>query len=702
MRVVKVRLTTSQTEEESTGVYIGHIRDGEPFGVGLMHTSPTVKIFGKFNGLRTSGLVHKKDARQHYETLCNYSAEQKRAGVFYGEKPGEKVLEQWVEGRQRGWLYHFSNGMTVKGWSAGGRLSGFCTIDADSATGFKGSVREDAYHGKGRLREDDFEYEGSFVAGLKHGLGRESGAAGQAYAGEWVNGRMSGWGLQRLPEGVEYRGGLKDGLKSGVGVYSIGEHYRFVGSFAEDEPEGLGLLQTDAVYYLGHWHRGQKHGLGYQRTLKAPAQSYFGHWAANKKEGIGLLYEDGGEQGGFTDGFFGHFFDNQLHGVAIPVKNNKLFKNEAHAYKEGARQGVASFSRIGDLSLRFQRLDFSGFCLESLQQVDQLEALVKEREQVVRAAEKIDIDQEFAAEAERLEEGIRLLEEEYENMRAQHQAELNDFYGEADRAGIDVDSVVNDMLLPEDLLAQLQEKKTDPAAKLSAHLDSQDNHINKSFGRTSFENQPEEPQDSPGLRGEPQKVVEFLRDRSSHALVSEDAAVLYSVHKQVTAEDIRAELEAAAKKRKANPQAPQEPRKPPIKRLERQNQVSRLQAHTKAKASIKEVDDDDTDEEILAQIGRQGSRARTADHRDYRALGVEEVDEAQAPPKSEQTRKQASPQTPPAQPARLRSRSNRRKEESPQEAIKRLEKTGLSATVLKEFEKVKKKYHLIAKKGGRK
>jgi hypothetical protein len=88
-------------------------------------------------------------------------------------------------------------------------------------------------------------YEGEFVSGKKHGLGKYKSAEDWEYEGEFSNNEMTAAkGVMRYRNGEVYEGGFANGRKHGFGVYRWTDGSVYEGWYAEDRKEGHGKFMN--------------------------------------------------------------------------------------------------------------------------------------------------------------------------------------------------------------------------------------------------------------------------------------------------------------------------------------------------------------------------------------------------------------------------------------------------------------------------
>ncbi|KAG2489821.1 hypothetical protein HYH03_011770 [Edaphochlamys debaryana] len=154
-----------------------------------------------------------------------------------------------------------------------------------------------------------FKYEGQWVNGLKHGLGKLSMRDGACYEGEFVEGEiigqgtrrfangdvyigtfelgeMHGFGVMRKANGDCYQGPFEHNAYQGVGVYTYASGDVFEGDFLRHQRTGQGrLTRTDGSRYEGGWVDGEESGQG--EAVYADGGWYRGSWSHGRYEGAG-------------------------------------------------------------------------------------------------------------------------------------------------------------------------------------------------------------------------------------------------------------------------------------------------------------------------------------------------------------------------------------------------------------------------------
>ncbi|CAJ1346014.1 unnamed protein product [Effrenium voratum] len=236
-------------------------------------------------------------------------------------------------------------------------------------------------HGVGKqIWPDGTEYFGQWLSGKANGLGHIKHSDGDSYDGEWVNGRAHGVGVYRFQDGAAryegqfrcdhrdglgvetwvddgscYAGGFRQGQKSGYGSNTWPDGTVYHGSWRENCPSGHGEYSLNGgSTFRGQWENSMPHGIG--RYEWPGGKSYCGRYKFDKKEGFGILTEASGE---VRQGFWvnGDFLDCACLNWATPRRSEhvqerngeqpKLLQGERKRIAEPrwSRRGVAFFHR---------------------------------------------------------------------------------------------------------------------------------------------------------------------------------------------------------------------------------------------------------------------------------------------------------------------------------------------------------------------
>jgi hypothetical protein len=162
--------------------------------------------------------------------------------------------------------------------------------DAYNARGlYTGSVSRSQQmpHGRGRMKyhHQGRGYEGDWVFGHWHGIGRIQNANGDVYEGQvqndlregkgklvYADGRIFDGEFQQddplhgtlsFPDGARYVGELHNSARHGYGIYYFTDGSLYEGYSAMNIFEGKGKMTwTDGGWYEGEWLQGEIHGYG--------------------------------------------------------------------------------------------------------------------------------------------------------------------------------------------------------------------------------------------------------------------------------------------------------------------------------------------------------------------------------------------------------------------------------------------------------
>lgn len=174
------------------------------------------------------------------------------------------------------------------GWETP-ELSGRGRVYEQEKLIYEGGWSKLKFHGEGILYEEDGVYEGTFVNGLKHGIGKKKFSSGRYYMGGWIEGYQSGYGEC---------------------IYEDGKHY--IGQFYKNTINGLGkTIYPDGSKYDGEYENSISHGYGIK--IFSNGYSYKGLFYEGlfhtRDDQESELYKDGQliYKGGFYKGTFDEF-----------------------------------------------------------------------------------------------------------------------------------------------------------------------------------------------------------------------------------------------------------------------------------------------------------------------------------------------------------------------------------------------------------
>ena len=181
--------------ELERGTYFGHIKDGEPHGVGIITFKKGNIWKGTWeNGKRVTGTTTRLDGTKFTgewvdDLLYNGSgtASYDNGDIFTGE---------WKEGNPytgKGFV-HYSSGV-YEGELLEGNMHGKGKLTLNSGDIFEGQWKNDKLNGKGEYRNKRTHYIGEFLDDKKHGIGKLVLLSdGSIYEGDFKNNRKHGEG----------------------------------------------------------------------------------------------------------------------------------------------------------------------------------------------------------------------------------------------------------------------------------------------------------------------------------------------------------------------------------------------------------------------------------------------------------------------------------------------------------------------------
>ncbi len=132
------------------------------------------------------------------------------------------------------------------------------------------------------------------------------------YTGDYKSGKRSGHGIYTYPSGNQYTGYWLNGKRHGQGVYIYKDGEKYEGEWEKDLRSGYGEVSTtDGTHYKGIWKSGMKNGRGLYRT---PTFVYDGEFVANDLCGYGKIRWTELTPDNENVEYEGEFKDNELHG----------------------------------------------------------------------------------------------------------------------------------------------------------------------------------------------------------------------------------------------------------------------------------------------------------------------------------------------------------------------------------------------------
>ncbi|KAG2433102.1 hypothetical protein HYH02_012805 [Chlamydomonas schloesseri] len=171
-------------------------------------------------------------------------------------------------------------------YTAPGLGAGLRGIELDRC--YYGDIVSGKRHGFGTYQYPNsfFKYEGQWVNGEKHGLGKLSMRDGAYYEGEFVHGEIVGQGTRRFANGDVYIGTFDMGLMQGFGVMTLHNGDTYQGPFVQNNFQGVGVYtHASGDVYEGDFVKHQRTGQG--RLTCADGSTYEGGWVDGQKCGQG-------------------------------------------------------------------------------------------------------------------------------------------------------------------------------------------------------------------------------------------------------------------------------------------------------------------------------------------------------------------------------------------------------------------------------
>jgi hypothetical protein len=153
---------------------------------------------------------------------------------------------------------------------------------ADNSITVLGAKRVGAY-----TSPSDEQYDGEWLDGLKHGIGKAI-LPGSLYEGSWEAGKRSGKGSLTYFNGVRYVGEWKADLQHGPGVLSASDtEIIYTGNWLAGSPHGSGTMTyfPSNDVYQGNFYSGRCTGQG--KLSFANGVVYFGQWLDDQYDGRG-------------------------------------------------------------------------------------------------------------------------------------------------------------------------------------------------------------------------------------------------------------------------------------------------------------------------------------------------------------------------------------------------------------------------------
>ena len=118
-------------------------------------------------------------------------------------------------------------------------------------------------HGEIIYLDDQTNYEGNIINGIKDGFGKLKFKDGTIYEGEFKDDKYNGKGKIIYSDNSEYEGEFHNNLKEGQGIFKWADGKIFEGEFKNDKKNGKGkFIFKKNIYYEGNWINDLAHGKG--------------------------------------------------------------------------------------------------------------------------------------------------------------------------------------------------------------------------------------------------------------------------------------------------------------------------------------------------------------------------------------------------------------------------------------------------------
>ena len=132
-----------------------------------------------------------------------------------------------------------------------------------------GKVIYELINGKGKVKEyfidGSLRFEGEYLNGKRHGIGREYGMFGLEFEGEYLNGKRNGKGKEYQSSSlVSFEGEYLNGKRNGKGKEYKGGKVIFEGEYLNDQRSGKGkeYNKYGVLIFEGEYLDDQRNGKG--------------------------------------------------------------------------------------------------------------------------------------------------------------------------------------------------------------------------------------------------------------------------------------------------------------------------------------------------------------------------------------------------------------------------------------------------------
>ena len=187
---------------------------------------------------------------------------------------------------------------------------------------YEGFFNKGLRHGKGKLISEGYIYDGDWENDLKHGQGEESIINFLSYKGSFRNGLKEGQGYLRLEDGKSYEGDFKKGQIHGKGKYVWNNDMSYIGEWSENEINGFGIFKTKAKIHKGNFKQSKKNGLGITFNQKNESV-LIGNWKDDKHKEIFILLKRSKNNINFDELFINYSNEGKILNTNDSVKFKK-------------------------------------------------------------------------------------------------------------------------------------------------------------------------------------------------------------------------------------------------------------------------------------------------------------------------------------------------------------------------------------------
>ena len=338
-------------------VYEGETRYGVPHGEGKM-TIGDIVFEGEWRAGKMHGLGTVESPEGQYDGNF-FEGEYHDQGTWTDDV--SVYSGKFKHGLKHGHGREETEDGVYEGMFEEGDRNGYGTFTYSNGAVYQGSWRDGEYSGAGYLKTDEFEFDGVWLNGKRHGgRGHIEYTNGEQYLGGWANDRFQDNGILRLPGLGEFHGTFDNGNKVGLGRFNFLDGSEYIGNWEDDRAHGEGKFvfsSRKAVYllasmdaydsrqmmsnsrdryfldfggtYVGEFQAGEMSGEG--AVTASDGTLYEGEWQHSVPHGHGVLtYPSGGE-------YVGEWVNGQREGRGImEYVDNRSYEGE---WLNGRRHG---------------------------------------------------------------------------------------------------------------------------------------------------------------------------------------------------------------------------------------------------------------------------------------------------------------------------------------------------------------------------